>query len=113
MIELTPEETAQILRQRQAREPEIDERRADLLRQLDELNNYNRAGAHGPLPRGLDADTVALIKKVQNVGIRMTNVPHGISNPVHIPSRVAYEIIKAVRGDARPKAAPGGFKVPT
>jgi hypothetical protein len=34
-LELTPQERDQILKQRQAREPKLDEQRADLLRQLD------------------------------------------------------------------------------
>src|SRR5262245_19898416 len=64
-----------------------------------ELINYNLAGAHGPLPCNLDTETVALIKRVQAVGIGMKTVPHGDARPIRIPSRVAYEIIRAVRGD--------------
>jgi hypothetical protein len=114
MIELTPEETALILRQREARAPKVDEQQASLLAQLEELNTQGRTGGFGPLPRDLDAETVALVGKVQEIGYRMRTMPHGDARPFPIPTRVAYEIIKALRGDrVQPKAAPGGFKVPT
>ncbi len=112
-ITLTPEETAQILKQREARAPKVDPQRAQLLDDLAELNDRNRAGHHGPLPRDLDVETVAMIRKIQDVGIRMTAMPHGYAAPVHIPSRVAYEIVKAIRGDRAAPKAPGGFAVPS
>jgi hypothetical protein len=117
-MDLSADEEALILKRREdlalgAVGVKLDEPRADLIRQLAELNDYNRAGAYGPLPRHLDAETVALIKRVQTVGIGMRNVPHDISNPIHIPSRVAYEIIRAVRGDrVEPRAGGEQFKVP-
>jgi hypothetical protein len=56
MIELTSEETAQILRQREATRPKVDTQRAELLADLDELNTQGRTAGYGPLPRGLDRD---------------------------------------------------------
>ena len=111
-LELTPQERDQILKQREAHEPKLDEQRASLLADLDELNERGRAGAFGPLPRDLDAGTVALVKKIQDIGYRMRTAPHGDAMPFAIPSRVCLEIIKALRGDARPPARPGGFAVP-
>jgi hypothetical protein len=100
-LTLTPQEHQMILdrREQKAREdrgvlgttPQVDEARADLLRQLDELNNRNLGGSHGPLPAHLDAETVALIMRVQATGIGMKSMPYGDANPIHIPSRVAYE----------------------
>jgi hypothetical protein len=112
-MDLTPEETAQILKQRQACVPKLDEQRSELLADLDELNGQGRAAGYGPLPRGIDAETVALIKKIQEVGYRMKTAPYGDARPFAVPTRVAHEIIKAVRGEVQPKAAPSGFKVPT
>jgi hypothetical protein len=103
-VDLSPEETAQILRQREARTPKVDEQQSNLLRQLAELNDRNLTLGYGDLPRNLDLETLALIKKVQAVGIGMKTEPYGDARPIAIPSRVALEIIKAVRGDAQSTA---------
>jgi hypothetical protein len=113
MIELTPEETAQIIRQRQAREPRVDEQRAELLADLAALNERGLAGHYGPVDRNLDAETIAAIKLVQTVGFSMRTTPHGDVSPMLIPSRVALMVIRALRGDRQTPAAPGGFKVPS
>jgi hypothetical protein len=93
-MELTPEETALILRQRQARVPKVDEQRAVLLADLDELNAQGRNGGYGPLPRDLDTEAVALIKRVQDTGFAMKTAPHGDARPFLIPSRVALEMVR-------------------
>ena len=111
-LELTPQERDQILKQREASTPNVDPQRSELLARLDELNTQGRTAGYGPLPRGIDGETMALIEKVQEVGYRMKTMPHGDPRPFAVPSRLAYEIIKALRGDAQQRAAPSGFAVP-
>jgi hypothetical protein len=55
---------------------------------------------------------VALIQKVQEIGYRMKTAPHGDARPFVVPTLVAYEIIKALRGDHAQPKPPGGFAVP-
>ena len=123
MIELTPAEEQLIRKQREERAlrergaygvgATLDEQQTSLLKQLDELNEQNRSGGYGPLPRNLDAETVALIRKIQAVGYAMKTAPHGDARRIAIPSRVAFEIIKAVRGDrVQLQAGVGDIKVP-
>jgi hypothetical protein len=99
-LELTPQERDQILKAREARRindagaygpaPKLDDQQSKLLADLDELNGQGLAGGYGRLPSGLlDAETVALIQKVQEVGFRMRISPYNDARPFLVPTRVA------------------------
>jgi len=121
-MELTAAEEQQILKAREGRRinsaggygpaPKLDAQQAALLDALDALNDQRLTMGYGPLPRDLDAETVAAIERVQRLGFAMKTVPHGDARPFAIPSRVAYEIIRALRGEKQAPAT-GDIPVPS
>src|SRR5258708_3239616 len=108
MVILTPREESQILTQREARKireaggygpsPKLTTQETHLLNQLADLNENRLTMGFGRLPFGTDAATLAAIELVQKIGFSMRTAD-AIARPFLIPTRVAYEIVMALRGE--------------
>lgn len=87
---------------------------AAILNGLAELNESRLAAPFGPIREAISDEMVEKIKVVQAIGIEMTK-ERGDRCPMHIPTRLCYEIIKALEAFTPPKA-PGavvdGIAVP-
>jgi hypothetical protein len=121
MIVLTEAEEREVLARREARanaaagaygsSPKLDVQRSALLEQLAELNEGRLAMGYGQLPSPLDVATIEAVQRVQQIGFSMKTAD-GDARPFAIPSRVAYEIVKALRG-GKAQAPATGMAVPT
>src|SRR6266852_6797439 len=107
-LALTPQERDLILKQREARKintagaygpaPKLGPQEASLLAQMDALNQNRLTAGYGPLPRDIDAATLETVKRVQQIGHSMKN-QFGDLQPFVIPTRIAYEVVRAMRGN--------------
>jgi hypothetical protein len=112
MIDLTPEETAQILKQREVRAPPPDKQRDDLLARMEALHANQLTQGFGFLPRNIDEGTLKLVEAVQRLGFGAKN-QYGDVQPFIFPTRLAYEVVRLLRGDPKPKVVTGDIKVPS
>jgi hypothetical protein len=80
--------------------PKLDAQQANLLADLDHLNEARLAIGYGRLPSGVDMGTLQAVKRLQQVGFSMRTAD-GIARPFPIPTLVAYRIILALRGESR------------
>jgi response regulator of citrate/malate metabolism len=92
--------------------PKLTTQETHLLDQLADLNEARLAMGYGRLPSGVDADTLQAVKRVQQVGISM-HTADAIARPFPIPSRVAYEIVMALRGQRVRTPDDNGLPVPS
>jgi hypothetical protein len=91
--------------------PKLTTQETHLLNQLADLDEARLTMGYGRLPSGTDAAMLAAIELVQKIGFSMRTAD-AIARPFPIPSRVAYEIIRALRGERVSGPADEGMAVP-
>jgi hypothetical protein len=92
--------------------PKVGQQETNLLNQLADLNENRLAMGYGRLPSGTDTATLVAIELVQKIGFSMRTAD-GIARPFPIPSRVAYEIVLALRGERVQTPGDDGLPVPS
>jgi hypothetical protein len=90
----------------------IDPQRAALLADLDALNERGLTRGLGPIRRDVDAEMIAAIQLIQAVGFRLRTADD-IPRPFVVPTRLAWEIARALRGERPTPKPPQGFPVPS